>query len=301
MKLPPLGTPSPTILYRLSPGLMDEAELTAAKKHFVTYKSRMSALGGDLVIGRYSVLPFYQELENDLGVVGAKLVNTYRQHRYVADLQNYVADLGDMTFQTWNFRDIHTLPDDIAFVLKGETNSKKGKWSTHMFAKDKRAAVEVFTKLQDDSLLASQEIYVRQYIPLKKLAEGIGGQPITMEFRFFVLYGQVVSGGYYWSSNLDQLDKVPDTSMVPRSFLQKAIDRVKDRVTFFVIDVAQTESGDWLVVELNDGQMSGLSENDPNILYRNMKHLTWDRYCGFSQTSEQTNNSDLPGVRFSIS
>jgi hypothetical protein len=95
MKLPPLGTPSPAVLYRLSPGLMDEAELTAAKKHFVTYNSRMSALGGDLVIGRYSVLPFYQELENDLGVVGAKLVNTYRQHRYVADLQNYVADLGD--------------------------------------------------------------------------------------------------------------------------------------------------------------------------------------------------------------
>ena len=279
MKLPPLGTPSPTILYRLSPGLMDEAELTAAKKHFVTYKSRMSALGGDLVIGRYSVLPFYQELENDLGVVGAKLVNTYREHRYVADLQNYVADLGDMTFQTWNFRDIHTLPDDIAFELKGETNSKKGKWPTHMFAKDKRAAVEVFTKLQDDSLLASQEIYVRQYIPLKKLAEGIGGQPIAMEFRFFVLYGQVVSGGYYWSSNLDQLEKVPDASVVPHSFLQKAIDRVKDKVAFFTLDVAQTESGDWLVVELNDGQMSGLSENDPNILYRNMKHLTWDRYC----------------------
>jgi len=283
MKLPPLGTPSPTILYRLSPGLMDEAELTAAKKHFVTYKSRMSALGGDLVIGRYSVLPFYQELENDLGVVGAKLVNTYRQHRYVADLQNYVADLGDLTFRTWNFRDLHTLPDSMSFVLKGETNSKKGKWLTHMFAKDKRAAVEVFTNLQDDSLLAQQDIYVREYIPLKKLMEGIGGQPITLEFRFFILYGHVASSGYYWSSYVEEMGKVPSPSLVPQEFLQKAIDRVKDNVPFFVMDVAQTESGDWLVVELNDGQMSDLSENDPNILYRNMKYLTWDRYCDSPQ------------------
>lgn len=299
MKLPPLGTPSPTILYRLSSGLMDEVELAAAEKHFVTYKSQMSVRGGDLVIGRYSVLPYYAELETDLRSVGAKLINSYREHRYVADLQNYVADLGDMTFPTWNFRDIHALPDDMPLVLKGETNSKKDKWLTHMFAKNKRAAVEVFSNLQDDSLLASQEIYVRQYIPLKKLAEGIGGQPITMEFRFFVLYGKVVSGGYYWSSNLDQLDKVPDTSMVPRSFLQKAIDRVKDRVTFFVIDVAQTESGDWLVVELNDGQMSGLSENDPNVLYSNLKYLTWDRYREPLHLQERTNCSDLPGVRLS--
>lgn len=279
MITPPLGTPSPTILYRLSSGLMGKEELRAAEDNFVTYQTRMLAQGGDLVIGRYSVLPYYQELELDLRMVGAKLVNTYREHRYVADLWNYVADLEGMTFRTWNFRDLYTLPEDMAFVLKGETNSRKDKWLTHMFAKNKKDAIEVFSKLQDDFLLASQEIYVREYVPLKTLAKGINGQPIALEFRFFVLYGQIVSGGYYWANNLDQLEKIPNASMVPPSFLQKVIDKVKDKVPFFVMDVAQTESGDWLVVELNDGQMSGLSLNDPKILYANMKYLTWDRYC----------------------
>jgi hypothetical protein len=65
---------------------------------------------------------------------------------------------------------------------------------------------------------------------------------------------------------------------VPQEFIQKVIDRVKDKVNFFVMDIAKTQSGDWIVVELNDGQMSGLSENDPNVLYKNLKHLTWDRY-----------------------
>lgn len=40
---------------------------------------------------------------------------------------------------------------------------------------------------------------------------------------------------------------------------------------FYVVDVAQTESGDWLVVELNEGQMSGLSDNNPDIFYSALK------------------------------
>lgn len=255
---------------------MEDKELQAIERNFVTYKSRMLAKGGDLIIGRYSVLPYYKELEADLRSAGAVLINTYQQHRYVADLQNYTHDLGDLTFPTWSFRDIQSLPDDMPVILKGETNSKKDLWNTHMFANNKKEAIEVYLRLQEDSLLAEQNIYVRKYIPLKKLAEGIGGQPITMEFRFFVLYGKVVSGGYYWSSHVDELEKVPSASMVPTEFLQKAIDKVRYNVNFFVIDVAQTESGDWLVVELNDGQMSGLSENDPEVLYKNLKYMTWD-------------------------
>jgi len=40
-----------------------------------------------------------------------------------------------------------------------------------------------------------------------------------------------------------------------------------------VVDVARTESGEWIVIELNDGQQSGLSDNDPDQLYSNMKKM----------------------------
>jgi hypothetical protein len=39
---------------------------------------------------------------------------------------------------------------------------------------------------------------------------------------------------------------------------------------FFVLDLAQTIAGSWIVVEVNDGQMSGLSGCDADTLYRNM-------------------------------
>jgi hypothetical protein len=230
------------------------------------------------VIGRYSVLPYYKELEEDLNSKGAKLINSHQQHRYVADLWNYVHDLEGLTFRTWNARNMLGIPEGIPLVLKGETNSRKDLWFTHMFANNKQEAIEVFLRLSRDNLIGQQEIYAREYVPLVKLIENTYGAPVTLEFRFFVAYGQVISGGFYWSNHVDELPSVPSPSQVPQEFIQKVIDRVKDKVNFFVMDIAKTESGDWIVVELNDGQMSGLSENDPNVLYKNLKHLTWDRH-----------------------
>lgn len=262
-----------SILYRASSGLMGGDELKVLEKHFTAHKSRMQVPSDSLVIGRYSVLPYYKELEEDLHFRNSKLINTHREHRYVADLQNYAHDLGALTFRSWNFRDFMDVPENIPLVLKGETNSKKDMWSTHMFAQNKKAALEVYNNLQADSLIAQQDIYLREYVPLVKLLDSLGGQPVTLEFRFFVAYGEVLSGGFYWSSHVDDLDAIPSPSMVPQEFLQRAIDKVKDNVTFFVIDVAKTQSGDWVVVELNDGQMSGLSENDPEVLYKNLRRV----------------------------
>ena len=46
-----------------------------------------------------------------------------------------------------------------------------------------------------------------------------------------------------------------------------------DYVNFYVLDIAQKENGDWVLIEVNDGQMSGLSEIDPHELYSNLKKL----------------------------
>src|SRR5208282_2549555 len=91
--------------------------------------------------------------------------------------------------------------------------------------------------------------------------------PITKEFRFFVAYGQVIAGGYYWQNYADDLPAIPDYREVPSSFLQEVIKRVDGQVNFFVIDVGQKLNGEWQVVELNDGQQSGLSCIDPETLY----------------------------------
>lgn len=262
---------NPVILYR---DLGDwKYEKKSAEQNFTCIKSRMKIKNGDLVIPRYSALPFYKELEEDVLYNGAKLINSYTQHRYAADIEQWYDDLKGLTPQTWYARDLYKLPDEGPYVLKGETNSKKNWWSTMMYAETKKDAINVHSKLTADGLIGDQEIYVRQYVPLVKYYTGLQGQPITKEFRFFYCYGQMLSGAYYWSNYAEEFDSLPDPAEVPAKFLTEVVERIKDKINFFVVDVAQAEDGSWIVIELNDGQMSGISENNPEILYKNLAKI----------------------------
>ena len=276
---------SPIVLFR-EYDAESKNEASVCKKHFVTTSSRLVVTGGDIVIGRYSVLPFYRELESDVKFKGAKLINSYREHRYVADLKNWAspyyeynedASIVKLTPQSW-FR-LEDLPDDVGpVIVKGETNSRKERWATHMFAKNKREAIEIYMKLKDDRFFEDQEIYFRKFVKFKTYFNNpINGQPITHEFRFFCYKQEILAGGFYWSNHVDDLPEVPKSSCVPVEFLKKVTDIVSQNTTFYVVDVAQLDNGEWQVVELNDGCMAGLSEVNPEELYKNLKYQLWDK------------------------
>lgn len=262
----------PVILYR---GQDFERHELAAATHagFFCTKSRVNTRSGDIVLARYSALPYYKELEHDLSLIGATLVNSFRQHNYVADLMEWYQDLSYCTPQTWRTVTDIPLSESGPFVLKGATNSKKFNWDTHMFCSDRSQLGQVLGRLQDDSLIGSQDIYIRKYVPLRHLADAPHGLPISKEFRFFVHDGEVIGSGFYWSSHIDDLTGIVpgydlDPNMVPKLFIGDVIQSISDKVSSVVIDVAETASGDWCVIELNDAQQSGLSEVEPLGLYK---------------------------------
>lgn len=262
---------NPVILYRKS--VISAEELSAAEKHFRCTDLRPEIKSGDLVIPRYSFYPFYADQEKDLNYVGAKVINTYSQHLYASDLINYVFDLGDLTPKTW-FR-LQDIPENGPFILKGQTNSRKNKWNTHMFARDKKEAIQVHSRLMDDALIGDQNICIRQFIPLMNYGVSIGGCPIAKEFRFFVGYGKILAGYYYWSNHIDQIGFTPDPLEVPAVFLEKIISIVGEKINFYVVDVAQTQTGEWIVIELNCGTSSGIpDESNADVLYKNLYEIT---------------------------
>lgn len=63
---------------------------------------------------------------------------------------------------------------------------------------------------------------------------------------------------------------------VPKEFIQEVIEKIGDEVPFYVVDVAKTDEGNWIVIELNDGQMSGLSANPPKIFYKNLYQIIFE-------------------------
>lgn len=264
----------PVILFRKYREV--EEEFNIASKHLTCYESRVDIQEGDLVIGRYSVLPYYEELERDVEKLGAKLINSHKQHRYVANMANWCDDLIDFTPKTW-LRPIDVPWDEEgSFVLKGETNSKKFLWDTYMFAKNRDDIMRVYCNLQDDGLIGQQDIFIRKYVPLKTYFVGINGLRVTEEYRFFVCFGKIIGGGFYWSNALEDLKDMgiePNINDVPKDFLDRLVRIVSKYINFFVMDIARTEDGQWILVELNDGQMSGLSENNPEVLYKALSEI----------------------------
>lgn len=258
-----------TVYFRKT-DFFDDTELNACREVFDNgidgdvVEERTRIIADQIVIPRYTMLPFGRELCNDIYNLGSTPINKWSQHCYVAELRNWFLDFADITPNTWFSLD--TINEPGPYVLKGSTNSKKFSWNTHMYAKDRAAAGEVYMRLLEDGLIGTQDIVIRKYVPLKNYGVMPCGIPISHEFRCFFYRDVLLTKAFYWSN--EDVEPVDD---VPASFLADVANRASPHINFWVADVAQTEAGDWIVVELNDGCMSGLSRNDPKVLYSRLK------------------------------
>jgi hypothetical protein len=251
-----------TILFRNNNDNQEES--AAASGFFNLVTQRTAVKSGDTVIPRYSALPFYQELEVDIKNCGAKLINSCDQFNWIANFEYYKL-LKNYTFKT--YFDFQDLPD-IPLVVKGKTNSLKVRWNTHCFAKNKKEAINIACELQLDGLVGLQDIIFREFIPLKTFEILLNGLPVTNEFRFFFYKNQLLAYGYYWV-NAQDINKKCDKKGV--DFAQQIANIVSLYNNFFVVDIAEKEDGEWIMVELNSGEMSGVATIDCNILYGNLK------------------------------
>lgn len=247
----------------------DEFELIELRKQFPTYFYRSDVPNNSLVIGRYSVLPYYSELETDLSRKNSVLINSRQQHEFISKFQ-YYEYLKQFTFKTYFDYNFYLAPEG-QYVVKGETNSKKFSWNKEMFAANKRRATEIAALLKNDGQICDQSILYRQYVPLETFEIGLNGIRFTNEYRLFFYKDKMLCSGYYWSPAKDAL-KYHFRTLEPQmlSFAQQIANIISNYVNFYVMDLAKTESGEWILVELNDGQMSGLSMCDPALLYQNL-------------------------------
>lgn len=255
-----------SVLFRQT--LAEEDEFEICCKYNQTHEFRTEIPKNSLVIGRYSVLPYYRELEQELALKNSRLINSYEQHRYIADITRYYSDLKDYTPQTWD--NWAELPDDKSFIIKGKTNSRKFNWRDLMFCKDAKEVAIKANRLLDDTFISEQGIVVREYVPLTTFEIGINGLPITNEWRVFCYQNSIIDYGYYWSIAEDPHHYINEKAFI---LLNKVMSIVSKRANFYVIDIAEKIDGDWIVIELNDGQMSGLSCIDTDHFYKKLSEI----------------------------
>lgn len=263
----------PLILFRASTQ-EEREEMQIASKYFDIAQTRCRVANHDhkTIIGRYSVLPYYKELEADLDFYGKHLINSHREHSYIAKMDWY-HDLKGMTPKTWWDYNFYVAPEQ-AYVVKGCTNSKKQVWNKKMFAPTRSDAVEISCELLNDMCIADQDIVYRKYIPLKTFETAVHGLPVTNEWRFFFLGKVELCHAYYWRNTAsDEATAKAKLTEEGIKIAHKAAAILSKKTNFFVVDIAETAKGDWIVIEVNDGQMSGVDLNVADDLYRGISIL----------------------------
>ena len=220
------------------------------------------------VVGRYTVLPFYRELERDLEIMGSGLINTWAQHSWIANF-DYYNDLKDYTPESWDDSNIHLCTHPGPFVVKGRLSSLKHRWKSHMFAATKRRAIELGKELAQDANVREQGVIYRKYVPLVTYQVGLHDLRYTNEWRLFYLGESRLSHGYYWSLAENVAERfLPQEAL---DFADAIAKTASQHTRFFTLDIAEKEEGGWILIEVNDAQTSALSENDAHSLYGNLK------------------------------
>lgn len=147
---------------------------------------------------------------------------------------------------------------DSPLIIKDYVKSQKHDWDTACFipsARDRdqvRRVIGRFLQLQGSDL--NEGLVIRRFVALHDLAiHSKSGMPLKQEYRLFFLNNQLLGCYDYWEEGEYAPGEQP-----PIERFQKVARNVESH--FFSMDVAKTEEGDWIIIELGDGQVAGLPD-----------------------------------------
>lgn len=221
----------------------------------------------------------YQNLYEGLLDKNIKLINSPEEYKHCHYLPNsYEKIEGKTPKSLWttnlDLSNIETITSAFGanpIIIKDFVKSEKHHWEEACFipdASDKeklKSVVERFLELRGDAL--NEGLVFREFEELEFLTHHSKSQmPLTKEFRIFFANKQVVFISNYWEEG-DYADEKPDSE----EFI--AIAQTIESI-FFTIDIAQKKNGDWLIMELGDGQVTGLPDStDKNEFYEKLKEI----------------------------
>lgn len=211
----------------------------------------------------------YEILYNELKAKNLLLMNTPEEYRHCHHFSESYEVIKDYTPKSvclpyddnFSFEKLHeSLPlfGEKPLILKDYVKSRKHEWNETCFIESasNRENVEKITnrflELQGEDL--NEGLVFREFIEFQPLTNhSKSGMPLTKEFRLFFLEGELVFTSEYWEEG-----EYEETDL-PKEFFTEIAKKVKNN--FFTMDIAQKTDGDWLIIELGDGQVAGLPEN----------------------------------------
>jgi hypothetical protein len=164
---------------------------------------------------------------------------------------------------------------DGPVIVKDFVKSRKHEWAEACYvpsAADREAVSRVvarFLELQGEEF--AEGLVFREFVEFEPVGtHPRSGMPLTEEYRVFWLDGSPIFWSPYWAEGQYRVSEPP-------------IERFTGvaagvRGRFFTMDLARRRDGGWMIVELGDGQVSGLPrESDAGRFYEALCERRPDR------------------------
>jgi hypothetical protein len=213
----------------------------------------------------------YERLYSALASRGLTLINEPANYKYCHYLPEWYPALKHCTPKTiWIDKNelsgdfIDLLMTNLSLfaskpiIVKDYVKSEKHRWREACFiphASNRDEVARVVTKfLQLRGSNLEGGLVFREFVEFKSLAiHSKSAMPLTLEYRLVVRNGKIVHWFNYWEEGsyegmVPPIERFAEIATLPKS-------------NFFTMDIAQTITGEWLVVELGDAQVAGLPEN----------------------------------------
>lgn len=226
----------------------------------------------------------YQNLYDGLLKKNIELINSpdeYKHCHYLPDSYEKIASKTPKSNWTTELTNDAILAltsnfGESSLIVKDFVKSEKHNWDEACFIpnasdSDKvKSVVDKFIKLRGDSL--NEGLVFRQFEELEFLTEhSKSGMPLTKEFRVFFANKKIIKVFDYWDEG-----EYGETKPELDDFIEIA-QNIDSK--FFTMDIAKKKNGDWIIMELGDGQVAGLPDNaDRTEFYSRLKENALQHY-----------------------
>ena len=214
----------------------------------------------------------YESFYSFLEAKGIVLINTPEEYERYHTLPGWYPDFADETAESvWESEGTLESALKISRTLKGPyivkdfVKSRKHEWYDACFIpniEDKASSariIENFINRQGESLVGG--VVLRKFQTLKQVGfHENSGMPLSEEYRAFIYAGRIAAIDDYWMKKKDI--KLTDEEF---SWVETIAKRIKSN--FVTVDLARRADGGLIIMELGDGQVSGLQQLDAERFY----------------------------------
>lgn len=216
---------------------------------------------------------------------GVYLINSPLQHQTAMEFDKFYPLLRELTPDSVigsTLDDFQSFEERLQFpvFVRGAVKSNKDQGLAACVARDRDEFAMIAQQLLARERRSRGKIIARRLVKFRTVATDKQSFPISREYRLFVCRGVVLACGFYW-------DEYQDTALAPaeqetiRALAIEATRRVG--TPFVAVDVGQLEDGEWIVIEISDGQFAGLSHVTVFELWSKLAGISVDPWVSNSR------------------